>query len=139
MKITKQFRSESAHRIVGHGGRCAHLHGHSYLIEVTVESGKLDGLGMVLDFSEITKSVGEFIKDEWDHNLLLWVEDPLLNCLPEGSRNPYTFGENPTAEVMAKTLYNMFWGIPPFVNGITLHNIRVWETKTCFADYPGGQ
>ena len=36
-QLTKQFRLEMAHALVGYDGLCNQIHGHSYLLEVTVE------------------------------------------------------------------------------------------------------
>ena len=55
--ITKRFTFEAAHSIPHHTGKCKNLHGHSYILEITVtgpiqESGP--EMGMVMDFTEIS-------------------------------------------------------------------------------------
>ena len=36
LSITKIFRYEAAHALMGYDGLCANIHGHSYRLEVTV-------------------------------------------------------------------------------------------------------
>ena len=41
-----------SHRLPGHEGGCRFLHGHNYIVEVSVRSDVLDSMGMVMDFAE---------------------------------------------------------------------------------------
>jgi 6-pyruvoyltetrahydropterin/6-carboxytetrahydropterin synthase len=71
--ITKQFRFEAAHSLPEHSGKCRNLHGHSYLLEVTVTgdvqtSGS--AAGMVIDFAELSDIVDREILSQWDHQYL---------------------------------------------------------------------
>lgn len=53
MNLTSRFTFDAAHRIPGHPGKCAYLHGHTYHLEVTVGSERLDALEMVMDFDDL--------------------------------------------------------------------------------------
>ena len=77
MKITRQLRTETGHRLTNHVGRCAHLHGHSYLWEVTARSSELDCKNMVLDFKDFNKAISTVL-DPLDHCMVLAPDDPLL-------------------------------------------------------------
>lgn len=71
--ITKQFRFEAAHSLPNHDGKCRNLHGHSYLLEVSVtgpihDSGPKEG--MIMDFKDISTIVKREIVDQWDHQYL---------------------------------------------------------------------
>jgi len=53
--IAKTFRFEASHQLPNHDGRCARLHGHSYVCEVALrgpvrEATGLPDEGMVVDF-----------------------------------------------------------------------------------------
>ncbi|MFQ5828699.1 MAG: 6-pyruvoyl tetrahydropterin synthase family protein [Candidatus Methylomirabilia bacterium] len=48
MHLTTEFTLDAAHRIPGHAGKCAYLHGHTYRLQVTVGANQLDRLGMVI-------------------------------------------------------------------------------------------
>lgn len=121
--ISLEVRFSAGHRILGHSGKCKHLHGHNYLAKVTLSCEKLDELGMVMDFARLKEFVKTWIDRHWDHNMVLNVKDPLvkLHAAPElmichstgvrakdvfADKEPYwmMFG-NPTAENMAKELY----------------------------------
>ena len=56
MKVGKQFSFDAAHQLVGHFGKCANLHGHTYKVEVVLtgsinDSGSSEG--MVVDFYHV--------------------------------------------------------------------------------------
>jgi len=146
---TKRLHFCAAHRLVGHDGLCAHLHGHNYAVDVTAERyktlGHVDKIGCVVDFSELKKRIGSWINTNWDHTLILRDDDPLATSLSMVmchsksmlSRNEprlFKLPANPTAENMALHLLNIvvpqcFGNIGTF--GITA--ITVWETDTCCA------
>lgn len=76
VSVSKSFRFEAAHRLPWYDGACRHLHGHSY--ELIVELlGEPDGRGMVADFKAIKRLVAPLV-DQWDHALLVAVEDEEL-------------------------------------------------------------
>lgn len=62
------LRFDSAHFIT-FGGKCEHLHGHSYGLSVTLE-GPLTADSYVFDFVELKKIV-RAIRDTLDHRFLL--------------------------------------------------------------------
>ena len=51
--ITKKLEFDYGHRVLGHEGKCRHLHGHRGVAEVTVYAPSLDNLGRVVDFGAI--------------------------------------------------------------------------------------
>lgn len=76
--ITIATTFSAAHRLPDHEGKCFRLHGHTYGLEVTVEgvpqqSGPASG--MVMDFAELRRLVGEIIVDRLDHQLLNEIFD----------------------------------------------------------------
>ncbi len=144
--ITRKFEWDSGHRVLNHEGKCRHLHGHRYVAEITVSAPALDTLGRVIDFSVLKTEIGEWIDQRWDHNMLLNSDDPLLQqgfnagdasdiALELVGRDPYIFYQmNPTAENIAKVLYGIAVDqMAPY--GISVHNVRIWETPNCYADY----
>ncbi|OYT15961.1 MAG: 6-carboxytetrahydropterin synthase QueD [Bacteroidetes bacterium 4572_77] len=76
IRVTKEFKFETAHALMGYDGLCKHIHGHSYVLLVTVigtpisdkESPKL---GMVVDFGDLKRIVKKEIVDKMDHCLVL--------------------------------------------------------------------
>ena len=117
-KVTKCLYFEAAHFLRGYEGACQNLHGHSYKLEITVESERLDELGMVVDFKKI-KEFTQGILERYDHSC--------LNELSEYKDN------NPTAEIMARMIYdNLKRSV--YV-GSRLVSVRVWETRDSYAEY----
>lgn len=113
--ITKQFRFEAAHSLPNHDGKCKNLHGHSYLLEVTVSgeptvSGPKEG--MIMDFSDLTKIVDEEIINEWDHQFL----NDLL---------PFTT----TAEHLAQECFRRLQN-----RKLNIERIRLFETSKCYVE-----
>ena len=133
--ITRKLEWDSGHRVLGHGGKCRHLHGHRYVAEVTVEASNLDQLGMVVDFSTVKTLVGKWIDDNWDHNLLLHSDDPQWEHLVlTEERPPYCMGqENPTAENIARHLATVAREL--LGPSLTIKRVRIYETPNCWADW----
>jgi 6-pyruvoyltetrahydropterin/6-carboxytetrahydropterin synthase len=132
--VTKRFEFDAAHRVLGHGGRCRHLHGHTYTAEISLQRDNLDALGMVVDFGDIKFHVEGFINEFWDHNTILHPNDPLLEFLSKEEKHPYVMpshNANPTAENMATELWEKTSGYFP---GCVMF-VRIYETKSSWADY----
>lgn len=113
--VTKQFRFEAAHSLPNHDGKCKNLHGHSYLLEVTVsgekhKSGSKEG--MIIDFTDMSKIVEENIISKWDHQFL-------NNTLPFVT----------TVENLAEECFKILE-----TNGLNVENIKLWETSKAFAE-----
>lgn len=77
IRITKEFKFEMAHALLGHNGLCKNIHGHSYQLVVTVKGKVKNGTddpdeGMVVDFTIIKNIVDRLIVKEYDHSLVLW-------------------------------------------------------------------
>nr|MDA3906383.1 6-carboxytetrahydropterin synthase [Bacteroidales bacterium] len=58
IRLTKEFKFETAHALKGYDGLCKHIHGHSYELLVTVIGEPLEDqnspkLGMVMDFGDL--------------------------------------------------------------------------------------
>ena len=142
--ITKACRYHDisvGHRVVGHEGKCRHLHGHNYRIHFSIEGPKLDSVGRVLDFSVIKEKLCMWLEDNWDHKFLAWQHDDFMLCLygsflpPEAEAE---FGQsvvwvpfNPTAENMAAFLLNHIGPAQLKETSCTLTSVTVEETRKC--------
>lgn len=137
ISVTRFHDFSCGHRVVNHESKCKHLHGHNYRVYFTLcASDGLDSIGRVLDFSLIKSILCEFLEKQWDHKMLLWEEDPLIDTLyaliPQDIV-PVPF--NPTAENMAKYLVCKVG--PDLLRGyrVTLVEVVVEETRKCSATY----
>jgi len=69
ISLRKEFRFEASHRLPYHEGKCARLHGHSWILEVEVAGAVDVYTGMVVDYDDIKKAVQPLI-DDLDHRHL---------------------------------------------------------------------
>ena len=145
--ITREFAFDAGHRVVGHEGQCACLHGHRYTALVTFTSPELDKLGRVIDFGVVKDLIGHWIDMNWDHNMLLHSQDPLmLEANKQKDRaefiarifgkQPYIMGEeNPTAENIARKLLSISQHLLlTTYSTVKVTNVRIYETPKCMAD-----
>jgi 6-pyruvoyltetrahydropterin/6-carboxytetrahydropterin synthase len=128
---TKRLRFCAAHRLVGHEGACAQVHGHNYVVDVTVvsETG-LDKVGRVVDFSVLKEELGGWINECWDHKMLVWQGD---DSAPIGER-VFALPNNPTAEVMAQYLLNEVCDMVLVGTGVRVIKVRLWETESSYVE-----
>jgi 6-pyruvoyltetrahydropterin/6-carboxytetrahydropterin synthase len=106
------------------------LHGHNGRAVITIEGEKLDSRGMVLDFSDIKKTVSTWIDDNLDHRMILCREDPVVPILEKMGEPLYLLDENPTAENIAKLIF-----VESQSHGFPIVEVKLWETPRCFATY----
>lgn len=111
-------------------GKCKHPHGHNGKVEITLESIKLDNRGMVYDFDDLKSLVQNWIDEKLDHKMLLRRDDPLAKTLTEMGEPLYLMDENPSAETIAKHIFQFADS-----KGMPVVEVRVWETDTSVASY----
>jgi 6-pyruvoyltetrahydropterin/6-carboxytetrahydropterin synthase len=119
--LTKQFRFEAAHQLPNHRGKCARLHGHSYMLEVSLrgpvkaERGESDD-GMVVDLDVIKEVVQAAVISRVDHfNLNEIIDGPT------------------TAERIAHWIWDRLEEADPAFAAM-LYRIRLWETATGYVE-----
>lgn len=113
-KISKQFAFSASHILKGlrDDHPCARLHGHNYVVTVHLKSENLDEYGFVKDYRELS-----FIKNYIDS----YLDHRHLNDV---------FNVNPTAENIAKKLFDIFSVQIP-----QLYAIEISETPKTTAVY----
>lgn len=131
-RVTKEIWFCYGHRLLNYNGKCAHLHGHNGKAVITLETPALDGLGMVVDFTQVKALVGRWIDDHLDHKMLLHRDDPVIPDLKRLGEQFVTLDVNPTAENIAKLIYDHAAG-----TGLPVVEVTLWETETSFATYRG--
>ena len=108
-ELTKRFTVEAAHWLPEYDGPCANLHGHRWVIGITVRSETLGAGGMVTDFREIKKAAAGVIAT-LDHGC---VNDVL---------------PNPTSERLAEWVYAHLETLLP---GLVAVSVEETETSKC--------
>jgi len=129
-QVTREIPFCYGHRLLKYNGKCRNLHGHNGLAVITVESNDLDELGMVMDFSQIKAVVAKWIDDHLDHRMLLHKDDPVVPMLQEMNEPVFVMQVNPTAENIAKLIFDYV-----SESGFPVTSITLWETESCFATY----
>jgi|SRR5581483_10671266 len=112
--ITRDF--SAAHAIRLYDGTLEPLHGHNWRISVTVSADKLDAIGVVMDFHELTRLVDEIIRP---------MHSRSLNDLPAFANL------NPTAENVAMLVATNL----KLPKNVRVNKVEVWETWDCNAVY----
>ena len=129
-EIVKSVSFCYGHRLLNYTGPCQHLHGHNAKVDVMLASEALDERGMVMDFGDVKHVIKEWIDATLDHTLLLSKDDPLVSVFEEQQEKFYLMDENPTAENIAKLIFEFAIGQDFPVKSVTL-----WESDTSFARY----
>src|SRR5262245_29197704 len=133
-QVTKEIRFCYGHRLLQYEGKCRHLHGHNGRAVITLAAARLDELGMVMDFSHIKKVVGGWIDAQLDHRMLLRKDDPVLAELKRLNEPVFVLDVNPTAENIAKLIYEFTAS-----QGFPVLEVCLWETDDSYAVYRPGK
>jgi len=130
-RVQTSLRFCYGHRIPGHQGGCAHLHGHNARVEIEC-AGELDEFGMVVDFAKIKRVVAQWVDANWDHKMILQAGDPLVQVLREQGEPVFELDTVPTAENLAAHLFHVASDA-----GLPVSAVRFWETGTSVATFRG--
>ncbi len=133
-RVTREIDFCYGHRLLDYDGKCKFLHGHNGRAVIAIEAPELDHRGMVLDFSDIKRVVSNWIDENLDHRMLLRRDDPAVNALSEMGEPMFLMDANPTAENIAKLIFDF-----TAAQGFPIVECRLWETPRCFATYARGQ
>jgi 6-pyruvoyltetrahydropterin/6-carboxytetrahydropterin synthase len=131
-KVTREIEFCYGHRLLNYDGKCRHLHGHNGRAVITLEGPELDARGMLVDFAEIKGRVHSWIDSNLDHNMLLCRDDPLLSVLLERGERVFVMDRNPTAENIARLIYEQTRQA-----GLPVVEVVLWETEHCSSTYAG--
>ena len=122
IRLTKEFSFEAAHLLEGYDGACREIHGHSYRLFVTVRGvpvcdGRNPKLGMVMDFGQLKRIVGEEVVQRLDH--------------------AFVMRRTPAGEAFAEALGTRFDAriAPRLPEGVELYALRLHETATSYAEW----
>lgn len=117
-KLTKQFRFEASHQLPHHDGKCARLHGHSWIGYVECQGDALapDGpkQGMLIDYGDISAAIKPLVDEVLDHYHL----------------NESTGLSSPTSEELARWIFQRVKVSLPFLSAVIIE-----ETCTSRCEY----
>jgi 6-pyruvoyltetrahydropterin/6-carboxytetrahydropterin synthase len=143
--ITRRLEFDAGHRIPDHRSLCRHVHGHRYVLEVTLV-GTLDETpgsperGMVMDFGDVKRIAWDHLIGHWDHAFLAWRDDPVAAAIASVLPHHRTvlLDSIPTAENLARIAFET---LAPHFHArygerLRLARVRIFETPNCWADFP---
>lgn len=115
-EITTTRHFSASHQLRLYDGSLEPLHGHNWRVRVTVGAGRLDTIGVVMDFHELERRVDQIVGPWHNHH---------LNQMPAFS------DLNPSAENVALHVARSL-ALP---EGVELSAVEVWETDGNSAVY----
>ena len=143
MLVTRRLEFDAGHRIPDHKSQCRHLHGHRYVLEVTLAGNIIErpgdpANGMVMDFSDVKSLANEHVVAKWDHAFLVYSGDSavvdFLSTIP--GHKTVTLDRIPTAENLADEAFRILDAVyrDTYGNELRLERVRLYETPNCWAD-----
>jgi 6-pyruvoyltetrahydropterin/6-carboxytetrahydropterin synthase len=144
LTITRKLEFDAGHRIPDHRSQCRNLHGHRYVLEITLQGDVIEAegasdRGMVMDFAQVKSLAMEHLVNRWDHAFLVYEGDArvreFLESMPD--HKTVVLDRVPTVENLAaiafetlSRVYDAHYGI-----NLRLQRVRLYETPNCWADF----
>jgi 6-pyruvoyl-tetrahydropterin synthase len=129
-EIVKSITFCYGHRLINYVGPCANIHGHNARADIMLASEELDDKGMVIDFGDIKSVIKQWIDETLDHTLLLHKDDAINSVLQDHNEKFYIMDSNPTAENIAKLIFEY-----ALEQKFPVVSVTLWESDTSFARY----
>jgi 6-pyruvoyltetrahydropterin/6-carboxytetrahydropterin synthase len=140
IRVTKEFRFEMAHALWNYDGPCRNVHGHSYILYVTIAGQPMNNPdeprnGMVMDFGDLKKIVKENVVERFDHALMVsgFAPAETVEVYKKHFGNVIVSTYQPTCENLVADIAAIISHRIPA--GISLHSVKLYETATSFAEW----
>jgi 6-pyruvoyltetrahydropterin/6-carboxytetrahydropterin synthase len=102
-------------------GQLTVVHGHNYVLDVTLRGAVDARTGMLMDLAELKRLVGETVVARFDHADL--NRDPL-----------FAGGVVPTTENLVRAIWDL---LVPKLGAERLYRLRLWEDPSFHVEYLG--
>lgn len=129
-----------AHALYGYDGPCKNIHGHTYVLSVTLKGRVLSNdnhpkNGMVIDFTDFKKIVKEHVVDVFDHSLVLNANSPHVHLkeIRETFEKVNFVNYQPSCENLLTDMLKRITDYLP--QHISINNIKLEETPTSYAEW----
>jgi 6-pyruvoyltetrahydropterin/6-carboxytetrahydropterin synthase len=140
LTVSKIFTFETAHALWGYDGKCANIHGHSYILTVSISGPLIQDenhpkYGMIMDFGELKEIVKPQIVDVYDHCLLVRKNTPHEGYadVETAFKKVWLTDFQPTCENMLVDMVGKMKDQLP--SHITLRYMKLQETATSYAEW----
>ncbi|MTI30215.1 6-pyruvoyl trahydropterin synthase family protein [Xanthovirga aplysinae] len=140
IKITKIFNFEMSHALPGYDGDCKNIHGHSFVLHITLrgkvfrEKGHPKD-GMVLDYKVLKNMVKEQILSKFDHALVLstQTDQELIQILKTAKQKLHLVPFQTTSENLLFHFVELL--APHLPDSVELYSIKLFETNSSYAEW----
>jgi 6-pyruvoyltetrahydropterin/6-carboxytetrahydropterin synthase len=134
MIIQKSYKFYAAHRNEELDGKCRNIHGHRYGIRCFFEVERSGSISTL--FEDFDSKIEPLLKDQYDHSMLINVDDPLYESLclhmeRTGEDLKLVRFSDPTS--VENLAYRLFTEITQM--GFLLDRLEVQETDTSVVEY----
>jgi len=141
IRITKIFRFEMAHALWNYEGKCKNIHGHSYILHVTLSGKPVNDMGnpedgMLMDFGKLKKLIKQSVTDEFDHAFVVNENSPHACNMPNTTlpfENIKKVKFQPTSENLIAHFAQKIQLILP--EGTKLYSLKLSETDTSYVEW----
>ena len=120
-EVTIKQSFSAAHMLKEVGGTCEKLHGHNFVVEVSICSAALTDAGILIDFRILKQWTGEILK-EFDHKHLNEIA--------------YFNGIDPSSENVARFIYDRI-SEKVTKSNLDVSRVTVWESEDARVSYYG--
>jgi 6-pyruvoyltetrahydropterin/6-carboxytetrahydropterin synthase len=129
-RVSQEIDFCYGHRLLNYSGKCRYLHGHNGKAQIILEAASLDDRGMLVDFSDIKRSICAWIDGQLDHRMILCEADPVVPLLKSLGEPLLLIPDNPTAENIARLIYEH-----AAAEGLPVAEVSLWESPRSCATY----
>jgi 6-pyruvoyltetrahydropterin/6-carboxytetrahydropterin synthase len=138
--LNKIFTFDMAHALEFYPGKCRHIHGHTYILHVSVSGNILDSPGapldgMIADFTDIKQWVKSEVIEIFDHALVLRQnsEHANMNWSETNWSRILLTSYQPTCENIMLDIRDRL--NKKIADGLELVQLRLYETPTSYAEW----
>lgn len=138
IRITKEFHFEMSHCLNNYNGACANIHGHSYKLFITLRGTPStdtasSSYGMVMDFSQLKKTVQHEVLDLFDHAFVIEQHSPFINQINLLDTKKVVVDFQPTCENLVIYIKEKISPLLP--GGVELYSVTLFETASSQASW----
>jgi len=129
-RVSQEIDFCYGHRLLNYSGKCRYLHGHNGRAQIVLEAASLDERGMLVDFTDIKRSLCTWIDSQLDHRMILCEADPVVPMLNSLGEPLLLIPDNPTVENIARLIYEH-----AAAEGLPVAEVSLWESRRSCATY----
>lgn len=138
--ISREYTFDATHRLEGHRGKCSRIHGHTFVVVVSLSGPQVSNVvgasdrGMLLDFGDLDEVVKPLV-ERLDHHFI--ASENSRGCKESLTAIPgdvvFIDVERTTSELLARWLWDQI--VPKLSSRIRSLEVTVKETPKSTVTY----